>query len=304
MQILRVFNNNVVLARRDGEPVVVTGRGVGFGVKQGGEVDPSRVQRIFVPIDGRDPDHAGEMIAGLDAQTVDMVADALDEVGVNPRLTLVTAIADHVTGAAKRARMGTTVEYPLRAEVAHLYPDEAAQGERLLDVINRRLANAGADSAGHGDNGAAGAKGGADSAVAPFAPLPREEATALTLHLVNAGFNTGNLAHTYRMTGVIQQMLAVIGAEWGVEVDGASISTARFITHARYLFVRLERGEQLDHGNSPLTRELMRAHPHEMAIARKVAHVVELRFGQSLTDDEVAYLGLHVARLQEARAGE
>lgn len=276
MQVLRVFNNNVVLARRGEEPVVVTGRGVGFKIKQGDALDETKAQRIFVPIDGRDPDHAGEMIAGLPARTVDDAAAALEEIGVNPRLTLVTAIADHIGGAAERAKAGTTVEYPLRAEVTHLYPEEAAQGERLLAAINRRL----------------------------DAPLPPEEATALTLHLVNAGFNTGNLAHTYRMTGVIQQMLDVIGAEWGSGVDVASISTARFITHARYLFVRLERGAQLDHGNSPLTRELLRAYPAEMEVARKVAQVVELRFGRELTDDEVAYLGLHVARLQEARAGE
>lgn len=276
MQILRVFNNNVVLARRGAEPVVVTGRGVGFHAKQGEAVDESRVARIFVPLDGRDPDHSGEMIAGLPADIVERVADALEEVGIHSRLTLVTAVADHVVGAATRARKGTTVEYPLRAEVTHLYPEEAAQGERLLHALNRRLE----------------------------APLPDEEATALTLHLVNAGFNTGNLAHTYQMTGVIQQMLDVIGAEWGEGVDAASISTARFITHARYLFVRLARGAQLDHGNSPLTKELLRAHPREMAIARKVAHVVELRFGQPLTDDEIAYLGLHVARLQESRADE
>lgn len=270
MQVLRVFNNNVVLARRGDDPVVVTGRGVGFQAKQGERIDESKVTRIFVPLDGRDPDHAGEMIAGLPAETVEQVAAALEEVGVHTRLTLVTAIADHIIGAAERAAKGTTVEYPLRAEVTHLYPEEAAQGERLLHALNRRLA----------------------------APLPQEEAIALTLHLVNAGFNTGNLAHTYQMTGVIQQMLDVIG------VDGASISTARFITHARYLFVRLARGAQLDHGNSPLTRELLRAYPQDMAVARKVAHVVELRFGQSLTDDELAYLGLHVARLREAGAGE
>ena len=100
MQVLRVFNNNVVLARRGDEPVVVTGRGVGFKIKQGDALDETKAQRIFVPIDGRDPDHAGEMIAGLPARTVDNAAAALEEIGVNPRLTLVTAIADHIGGAA------------------------------------------------------------------------------------------------------------------------------------------------------------------------------------------------------------
>ena len=44
MQVLRVFNNNVVLARRGDEPVVVTGRGVGFKIKQGDEVRGHRIK--------------------------------------------------------------------------------------------------------------------------------------------------------------------------------------------------------------------------------------------------------------------
>ena len=41
MQLLRVFNNNVVLARRGMEDVIVTGRGIGFQAQPGAEVDPA-----------------------------------------------------------------------------------------------------------------------------------------------------------------------------------------------------------------------------------------------------------------------
>ncbi|SPF67112.1 CAT RNA binding domain [Propionibacterium ruminifibrarum] len=42
MEVLRVFNNNVVLARDElGREVVVTGRGVGFKKKSGDPVDPA-----------------------------------------------------------------------------------------------------------------------------------------------------------------------------------------------------------------------------------------------------------------------
>ena len=51
MEILRVFNNNVVLARgQDGSEVVLTGRGLGFQAKPGGTVDESKVARTFVPV--------------------------------------------------------------------------------------------------------------------------------------------------------------------------------------------------------------------------------------------------------------
>lgn len=269
MQILRIFNNNVVLARRGSEDVVVTGRGVAFGAKKGDLLDESKVQRVFVPADGRDPDHSGEMIAGFPAEDVHRVTEALEAVGAKPGITLVTAVTDHIINALERASRGENVAYPLRAEVQYLYPAEYEQGERLLERINELF----------------------------DATLPATEATALAMHLVNAGFNTGDLAHTYRMTGLIQQMMQIIAAEFGVEFEASSINVARFITHIRYLFVRLEQGKQLERGNSPLARELTRSYSREVECARKVAAVVELRFDTALTEDEIAYLALHVARL-------
>lgn len=269
MQILRIFNNNVVLARRGSEDVVVTGRGIAFGAKKGDVLDESKVQRVFVPSDGRDPDHSGQMIAGLPAEDIHRVTAALEAVGAKPSITLVTAVTDHIINALERASRGEEIAYPLRAEVQHLYPAEYAQGERLLEHIN----------------------------ILFDATLPTTEATALAMHLVNAGFNTGDLAHTYRMTGLIQQMMQIIAAEFGVEFEAASINVARFITHIRYLFVRLEQGKQLERGNSPLVRELTRSYPREVECARKVAAVVELRFDTALTEDEIAYLALHIARL-------
>ncbi|WKD58151.1 Transcription antiterminator LicT [Corynebacterium capitovis DSM 44611] len=276
MQILRVFNNNVVLAR-DGEggEVVVTGRGIGFQARQGDEVDAAKVQRVFRPTEGRDPDHSAQMIAGLPAENVLAVAEALDAVGapatIRQRLSFIAAIADHVTLAAQRAREGKVLEYPLRAEVLTLYPDEYALGEKLLAELNKTLKD----------------------------PLPQTEAVALAMHIVNAGFAGGDLSYTYRMTGVIQQMIDIVAAELGVALDSSSISVARFITHVRYLFVRLSRGEQLNHDRSVLAKQLLAEYPREMLCARKVASVVELRFDSELTTDEIAYLGLHIVRLGE-----
>ena len=47
-------------------------------------------------------------------------------------------------------------------------------------------------------------------------PLAESEAIAITLHLVNAGFSVGALYGTYRMTGLTQQLLDIIGQHAGV----------------------------------------------------------------------------------------
>lgn len=50
MRVLRVFNNNVVLATSgEGGEVVVTGRGIGFQVKSGDPVAQDKVAKVFYP---------------------------------------------------------------------------------------------------------------------------------------------------------------------------------------------------------------------------------------------------------------
>ncbi|OFN14099.1 MULTISPECIES: PRD domain-containing protein [unclassified Corynebacterium] len=275
MQLLRVFNNNVVLARRGAEDVIVTGRGIGFQAHPGTEVDPAKVVKVFVPDSGRDPDHLAAMIAGIPGEYVQLVIDAMHSVDMSEalrsKLTLVVAIADHIHGAVSR---GNTVSYPLEAEVRHLYADDFALAQQLLDAINSGL----------------------------HKPLAPDEAVAITLHLVNAGFAVGDLSGTYRMTGLIQQILAVIGSHNDTELNSEDISVARFITHLRYLFVRMAEHQQLDSDDRQVATAISARYPDAVETAQMVANLIELRLDSALTPDEVSYLTLHIARLEEASA--
>ncbi|MEU3255362.1 PRD domain-containing protein [Streptomyces sp. NPDC006997] len=274
MKVLRVLNNNVVLARDEkGQEVILTGRGIGFSSGQGKRVDPALVTKVFVPADGRDPDHLAEALALISEETLQTVITALHEVGIEDRAstrpTLAIAVADHIAGALERAARGIVIEYPLRAEVQTLYATEYAQAQRLLRAINTR--------------------------VSP--PLDASEATALALHLVNAGFVSGDLSFTYTMTGVIQQMLAVVRERYGLDVSDASMSAARFITHVRYLFVRIQQHRQLKGQESTIGKGIRQHYPEATRTAQQLATIVELRLGQQLSDDEISYLALHVARM-------
>ncbi|MDO5032314.1 PRD domain-containing protein [Corynebacterium sp.] len=275
MQLLRVFNNNVILARRDGEEVIVTGRGIGFQAKPGDPVDPEKVVKIFVPASGRDPDHSAAMVAAIPGEYVQLIIDAMGRVDIpealRSKLTLVVALADHVHGANTR---GISVAYPLEAEVRHLYAEDFALATDLLTEINKELTT----------------------------PLDSSEAVALTLHLVNAGFTVGDLSGTYRMTGLIQQILDIIGSHNGIVLNSEDISVARFITHLRYLFVRMAEHKQLDSADSKVASAINSQYPEADESAQVVANLIELRMNDSLTPDEISYLTLHIARLQETAA--
>lgn len=274
MEVLRVFNNNVVLARGDaGGEVILTGRGLGFQARPGQRVDPAKVIRTFVPEDGRDPDNLGAMVAAIPPEHLLLAEQALQagraELSIPHNSVLFVALADHLSFAIKRLRQGIEFDYPLRAEVSHLYPAELRAARLILEHVNASLE----------------------------APLADDEAVAIALHLVNAGFATGDLSFTYQMTAVFAQLFEVLEQASGRPFDRDTINAARFITHLRYFFVRAGSGKQLVEGATKLHTAIRDSYPDAYATALKLQAVLELRLGEALTEDEVTYLTLHVARL-------
>jgi beta-glucoside operon transcriptional antiterminator len=274
VKVLRVFNNNVVLARDDvGRDVILTGRGLGYQARPGREVDPVAVQRTFVPVDGRDPDHLAELLASIPPEHIQLVGEALTEVGLDDTVlrnpALVVALADHISFAARRLEHGLVIEYPLRGEVKNLYSQEYGQALALLAAVNDRLDT----------------------------QLPAGEAVALALHLVNAGFSTGDLSYTYTMTAVISQLIEVIEQTFDIRLDEGSVSVGRFITHLRYLFVRIQQHQQLTDQPSVIGTAIQESYPRPAECAERLAGILELRLGSPLTSDEISYLALHVARV-------
>lgn len=277
MEILRVFNNNVVLARESGGSgeVILTGRGIGFQAKPGQLVDAAKIVRTFVPEDGRSPDSLGQMVASIRPEMLALVDQAIDdgraELDIRPSTALTVALADHFSFALKRQEADMVFDYPLEAEVSHLYPGELRAARRIVARINSTLQT----------------------------PLAEGEAVSVAMHLVNAAFASGDLSFTYQMTGVFAQLFDVLEQAAGRPIGRDTVNSARFITHLRYFFVRAASGVQLDEGTSKLSTAIRDAYPEAYATALRLQSVLELRLGDAMTEDEATYLTLHVARLMD-----
>lgn len=278
MVILRVFNNNVVLARDEiGREAVLTGRGLGFRRRAGQEVDASLVARRYIPADNAES--VAEVIAGIPLERLALIERvfrrAARELGAGVPSSTIVAVVDHVNQAMERVRRGLVMDYPLRAEAAHLHPEELRLAEAMVEELN----------------------------AAQEVQLPAGEAVALALHLFTAAVGARSAQEATRQSRLIAQVMELLSGAYGDSFDAGSVDAARFAVHLRYFLVRARTAVQIQDSTASLvTRALRAGNPGAYRVALRIRDLLELRLGTSVTADETAYLALHVARLASASA--
>ncbi|SHE26213.1 Hypothetical protein ACGLYG10_2457 [Actinomyces glycerinitolerans] len=269
-----MFNNNVILARDElGRETILTGRGLGFQHKPGQEVDASRVARRYVL--AQNAESVGEVMAAIPLERIALIERtfraAARELGTTVPSSTVVAVVDHVNQAMERAAAGIVMDYPLRAEAAHLHPEELRLAERMVAELNR----------------------------AQEVQLPDGEAVALALHLFAAAVGAPSTQEATRQSKLIGQVMDVLKAAYGRDFRADSIDAARFAVHLRYFLVRARTDEQVADGTGTAIAESLRLrYPRAYRVAVRVKELLEMRLGITVQDDETAYLTMHVARLE------
>ena len=274
-----MLNNNVVLARDEiGREAILTGRGLGFQRKRGQDVDASLISRRYIPADNAQS--VAEVIAGIPLERLALIERVFRKAarGLNtdvPSSTLI-AVVDHINQAMARVCQGLAMDYPLRAEVAHLHPEELRLAEAMVEEIN----------------------------AAQEVQLPRGEAVALALHLFTAAIGAPSAQAASEQSRLIGQVMGLLEKSFGEAFDADSVNAARFAVHLRYFLVRARTAVQIEDGTSSLVAEALRvSDPDAYRVARRIRDLLEIRLNTAVTDDETAYLALHVARLTSSLQG-
>ena len=136
-----------------------------------------------------------------------------------------------------------------------------------------------------------------------FRSLPAGEAVALALHLFTAAVGARSTREATRQSRLIAQVIDTLQAAYGDDFDPGSIDTARFAAHLRYFLARARSGIQVADGAASIVGIALReARPHAYQIALRIKDLLELRLGTAVSDDETAYLTMHVARFENAVA--
>ncbi len=277
MLVKKVLSNNAVLAARGDDEVVALGRGVGFGRRSGDSLEPERVEQVFLAEDAS-PENLRVMLADIPLaclRAAGRIAElAHEHLATRANQSLILPLADHLAFAAGRAERGERIEFPLLWEVSQLYPNEYELGRQGIVIANEELG----------------------------VVLDPDEAVAIAMHLVNVQFAGPGHSSAMLMTETISRVITVIEQTFAISIDRHSMACARFVTHLRYVFARVAGDKQIVEPHPTLFDAISTAHPEAMQCAVKVQYLIEVAFATSLTLDETAYLGLHIARLLAEKA--
>ena len=274
MKIAKIINNNVVsTCDEEGREIIVMGRGVGFKAKEGSTIDEEKVEKIFRLESQNTMDKFKELLENLPMEHVQISAEIIGYAKevlnrpINPNVYI--TLTDHINFALERYKQKMMFSNPLIREVRSFYHAEYLIGEYAIAMIERDL----------------GVK------------LPVDEAASIALHIVNAEYDAP-MGDTIKLTNLIQQVLEVVREYFSIELDEQSLSYERFITHLRLLAQRVFTGEHMNLDNLEFQEVIDRLYPEEYACSQKIQALIKLQYRHQVTEEEVAYLALHIKRIR------
>lgn len=272
-EILRVMNNNIVLAKnqKNGNEVVLMGKGIGFGKKQGDVLssDSVLIEKSFEAGNNSSlKQNYIRMLEEVSGEVVEICTEILllaeKKLGALSERSFIVVV-DHISFAIEKLAKKIKIENPFSFEIEQLYPEEFAIGEFARKRIIEKL--------------------GID--------ITNDEVGFIALHL-NAAKAHKVVTETLKSTRIIKNIVGIVEEELGVNLKDMPRLNNRFLIHLRGLLQRIDDEEILE------KHVLYEATIRECAEAFKIVLKLEkllVNEKKIISDADKFYLTLHIDRL-------
>ncbi|MDK6804730.1 BglG family transcription antiterminator LicT [Aerococcus sp. UMB7834] len=275
MEVKKVFNNNVVMSMNEkNEEIIAMGKGIGFNKRVGDDLELEKVEKVFVMDSSKKSDY--EIYHKIDPVIVEIATDiikyAQGVLGSRLNNNIYLTLPDHLNFAIDRIQKGLEVTSPLYWEVKNFYTVEFMIGEKALELIYQRLELA----------------------------LPEHEAATIALHIINAKVDSPGMDQTIEVIEMVQDILDIVSYFYGIQLDSSSFHYSRFVTHLRYLVIRLYDHKTVgNHSDSDdfLYGQMVKKYPRVRACVEKVAAYIEQKLEVTIGQEEKLYLMIHIQRV-------
>jgi len=273
LKLLTIYNNNAVLVDDHGTECVVIGNGVGFGIKDKGVIDASKIDKKYVLDAEFTQNKFGALMDDIDERHVILTTKIIKEAEKDLSRVFDSSIylflADHISYAIKRNRNGEALKNDLLWEIKKYYPREFQAAKKSVQFIER----------------------------SEKLQLDEDEAGFITLHFVNASTGSKYKNETVFTTKLISEILQIVEYYFGIKLDESSINYDRFLTHIRFFVSRVFSQEKQALEEAQLLEQIKLVYPKAYECGLKIKKHIAGQYGIKLSDSELLYFVIHINRV-------
>ena len=269
MKVIKNINNNVSLCLdSNNNEVIAFGKGIGF-MKPPYEIPLDKIQKTYYDVD---PIYISmindipEEILDISLQVVDIARSQLEN---SISSNIVFTLADHIHFAIQRYQQHLNISLPIIYDIQHLFEKEMKIGMITLKMIEKQLKIF----------------------------LPKEEATYIALHIINAEYINQDKKPEKVDQDYIDEITHIIEVYFNIVIDKNGFNYSRFVTHMHYLLQRSKKNEMLQSENSKIYDSLKTNYPQAYECSQLICHYLKKEINCILTEEECIYLMLHINRL-------
>lgn len=271
-QIIKIYNNNVVLALHNSEEAILVSKGIGFGKKQGELVSENRIiEKVFhqmPPYAINNLDEIHQKIEQLVEEIIQLAEIKVGKLNINTG----KALAEHIEFAIERLEMGIQIDNPFIDEIMMLYEEEYAIARVVGDLIYQRFQ----------------------------VNIGEEEQGFIALHIHSARENK-KMKETMKKTRAYKAYMQMIEEEFRINLLEHTMECKEFLRNLECL-IRMARTHQ--EIRMELKEQVKEYMPKIYSIAYQIGEFISQDKNIEMSEDVIAFLAIDIERLIQPVIGE
>ena len=273
MKIKKVLNNNAIIAiNKQGEEIVIMGKGIAFQKKAGDEVEEEQIEKYFYLKDTSVKDKLGKLVQDIPVEHFTLSEEIIQYATTSLKKeldeTIYLTLTDHIHFAIIRQQQNQMITNKLLWEVKKFYKEEYQIGIYAIELINKKLG----------------------------IRLPEDEAANIALHIANAQAHE-QMSITLDIIKIVEDILNIVKYYFIIDFDEESLAYFRFLTHIKFFAQRLLNKEVAQTSNDELFEIMREKIPEAHECAVKIKRYIEKYYDYVVNNEEIMYLMLHINRL-------
>lgn len=269
-RIIKALNNNSLLALDDKQcEVILLGKGIGFGRKNGERLEHKDIQDAKLYSLVKDTGSSAlQTVNGIEPIFIEIAAQIIDEAEKdfqNIHKDILLPMADHIAMAVRRIGRGKLLPNPFHHDIMVMFPAEYHIAEQGLNIIHDLLG----------------------------VSLPAGEAGYLSLH-IHAGLSDENAAESLAGARLAAELIHKIELALHRDFAKNTLKYNRLMSHVCYMILRIRKHERV---SVDMDQYVQTSYPEAYRISTDICNDIAAALQCDVFPEEIGLLALHIQRV-------